>query len=123
MNKSSSSGGLLNALPINVVFIFGGFIALQQYSYFLLFTLSYTYSPILGRLNFAYYSSSFSFSSSSISSSTSLIRASNSVVISVFSLKSIYSGSDISDSDPGSSTNYTPSSIPNFFWFIFDNSE
>ena len=79
---STSSGGMLNTLLINVVFISGRLVDLQRYSYFLFFT------PFLHSFSDSReteFCSLLIITSSSISSSTSRIRGSTSVIISVFS--------------------------------------
>ena len=79
---STSSGGMLNTLPTNVVFISGRLVDLQRYSYFLFFT------PFLHSFSDSReteFCSLLIITSSSISSSTSRIRGSTSVIISVFS--------------------------------------
>ena len=79
---STSSGGMLNTLPTNVVFISGRLVDFQRYSYFLFFT------PFLHSFSDSReteFCSLLIITSSSISSSTSRIRGSTSVIISVFS--------------------------------------
>ena len=80
---SASFGGMLNILPVNVVFISGGFVDLQRYSYFLFLT-TFLHSFSDSRET-EFCSLLIITSSSSISSSTSRILGSTSVIISVFS--------------------------------------